>query len=95
MSDRDGKENWYRRNIGRRIELGMNRLLGSLLGAIGLLAAYLSLSSDEFDWTTHWPGLVVATGLLLTARYCFRAEKSVIDDFGDGEGFVPPGKREE
>lgn len=76
-------EGWYRRKVGRRIEKGVNRLLGTMLILIALLAIYLSVSGDNFSISTHWPGLVIAALLLLAGRYCLKARESVIDAFGD------------
>ncbi len=81
--DEEPEEGWYRRNVGRRIELGVNRLMGSMLILISLLALYLSVSSDRFAISSHWPGLVIAAVLLLAGRYCLKARESVIDAFGD------------
>jgi len=82
MSNSDAQEGWYRRKVGRRIERGANRLIGTVLGAIGIGSAVLTLSSSEFAWSSHWPGLAVAIALLVLARMCFRTKNSVIEEFG-------------
>jgi hypothetical protein len=81
--DQEPEEGWYRRKVGRRIEKGVNRLLGIMLILIALLALYLSVSSDSFAISSHWPGLVIAALLLLAGRYCLKAKESVIDGFGE------------
>ena len=81
--DRGDDDNWYRRKVGRRIERGMNRLIAGVLGAVGFVAAYLSLPPGNDDGEFRWFGLVVALVLFGLARACFVAKGSVIEEFGD------------
>jgi hypothetical protein len=74
---------WYRKQVGHRIERAANRLLGLLLGAVGIWAGYVALASDEFTLRTHWFGLVVAVVLLFLSRLCFKARRSIIQGFGE------------
>lgn len=85
--DEESDAGWYRRTVGHRIERTMNRMLGLLLGAVGLWAAYVTLSSDEFTLGSHWFGLVAAAVLLFLSRLCFKARKAIITDFGDDTDF--------
>jgi|GEM_PF-4628498 len=81
---------WYRRTVGHRIEKWSNRLLGLLLGAIGLLAIFLSLSSEGFTLASHWPGLLAGFVLLFLSRLCFKARKAVLADIGEETDFRSP-----
>jgi hypothetical protein len=91
--DEETDAGWYRRKVGHRIEKGMNRLLGTVLGAIGLWAAYVTLTSNSFAFATHWFGLVAAAGLLLLARLCFKARRAVVTDLFGGEEMVDISRR--
>jgi hypothetical protein len=82
MEDEQG-EGWYRRKIGKRIELGVNKALGWLLALIAFFALFLTFSSVQFSFVTHWPGVVAGVGLLLLARLCFRAKTGIIQGFGE------------
>lgn len=76
-------EGWYRRKIGRRIEMAVNRLWGWFFLILALVVLWLTLGADDFQLAIHWPGLLVAGLSLLGARYCFKARHSVIEEFGD------------
>ncbi|TIX51911.1 hypothetical protein [Alteraurantiacibacter aquimixticola] len=82
--DEEQDEGWYRRKVGRDIEKGVNRLIGTVLALLGVFGGYLSLSSEVFSLVTHWPGLLVSAVLLVLARLCFKAKDSVIQGFGEG-----------
>ncbi|HEX9806884.1 MAG TPA: hypothetical protein VGA34_08320 [Alteraurantiacibacter sp.] len=82
MEDEQG-EGWYRRKIGKRIELGVNKALGWLLALIAFFALFLTFSSTQFSFATHWPGVIVGVGLLVLARLCFRAKTGIIQGFGE------------
>ena len=86
-------EGWYRRKIGKKIELGANRVLGWFLLGVAVFAVLLTLSSDNFDFTTHWPGLVAAAVMLFLSRLCFRAKEGIIQGFGDEADYVPPRRK--
>ena len=83
MADEQEDEGWYRRKVGRRIELGANKLLGWFLTAVAIGAVLLSVSSDSFALSTHWPGFVIAAVMLGLARLCFRAKEGIIQGFGE------------
>ncbi len=82
MSD-DLQENWYRQKVGRRVERGMNAVLGVFPLIVGLGAIALTGNSEDFAYSTHWPGLAVGGLLLSGALFCLRSKKSVIQEFGD------------
>jgi len=93
--DQEADAGWYRRTVGHRLEKGVNRIIGSLLLLIAIYAGYVTLTAENFTLGDHWPGLAIAGLFLLGARYCFRARKAVFEDFdGEGEIYLPPGKRE-
>lgn len=81
--DEEKNEGRYRRKIGKRIELGVNKALGWLLATIAFFALFLTFSSTQFSFVSHWPGVLVGVGLLLLARSCFRAKTGIIQGFGD------------
>lgn len=94
MSDSpDPDENWYRRHVGRRIERGMNRLIGTVLAGIGFFAGYFSLPPGNAAGEVRWFGLIVAFVLIWLARQCFIARRSVIEEFGDEADFDTRRKR--
>jgi hypothetical protein len=86
-------DGWYRRRFGRRIESGVNRLIGLLLGAIGLYALDLTLSAEGFSLARHWPGVVIGATLLLLSFLCFWARRSIIAGFGDDTDVLPVQRR--
>jgi hypothetical protein len=73
---------WYRRKVGRRVELGMNRLIGGVLGAAGLLATYLTLGNGV-ALADDWFGLLAGALLLFLSRLCFKARRGIIEGFGE------------
>jgi hypothetical protein len=82
MEDEQG-EGWYRRKIGKRFELGVNKALGWLLATIAFFALFLTFSSVQFSFLSHWPGVVAGVAMLLLARLCFRAKTGIIQGFGE------------
>jgi hypothetical protein len=90
--DEETDAGWYRKQVGHRIERGMNRLLGLVLGGAGLWALYVSLTSESFTLKTHWFGLVAAAALLFLAHLCFKARRSIVEGFGE-EPTGPPARR--
>ena len=76
-------EGWYRRKIGKKIELGANKLLGWMLLAIALFALWVTLTSETFALSTHWPTFPIAAVLLVLSRLCFRARTGIIQGFGE------------
>ena len=83
MADEDETEGWYRRKIGRKIEMGANRLMGWLLFAIGMFALLVTVSSETFSLATHWPSFLFVAVIFGLARLCFRAKSGIIEGFGD------------
>jgi hypothetical protein len=81
---------WYRRKVGRAIELGTNRLIGTVLAVLAVLGALLSFGSETFSFATHWPGLVTSIVLLVLARLCFMAKKGIVTGFGEEPAGGPP-----
>lgn len=72
----DGHGGWYRRKVGRRIERAVNRLVAGGLGAMGAVAAYMSL--PQADHGVRWPGILFAFAAFWLARKCWKARGSVI-----------------
>jgi hypothetical protein len=81
--DGDEVENWYRRKVGRTIELGANKLLGWMLLVIALFALWVTLTSETFAPSTHWPAFPIAAMLLLLSRLCFRTKTGIIQGVGE------------
>jgi len=77
------EDGWYRRKIGRRIELGANRLIGLALGTVGLYALWLAASTGAIALADDWPKLALAAGTLFLSRLCFRARTGIIEGFGE------------
>ena len=78
--DEPATDGWYRRNVGRRIERGANRLIGLVLLTVGFFAAYFSLTRETGP---DWFGAGIALILLVLAHLCFSARRSIITGFGE------------
>ena len=70
-----------------RAGLLWNRVCGTFLAVIGGGAVLLSLRSETFSLTTHWPTFVAVAGLWWLARWFFRAHEIVIEPV-DGEDYL-------
>ncbi|GGD69738.1 hypothetical protein GCM10010990_19110 [Croceicoccus mobilis] len=75
--DEEREEGWYRRKVGRRLERALNRLVAGVLGAVGFVAGYTSLPTDEHD--IRWIGMGIAVALFWLAGKCWRARRAVIE----------------
>jgi len=85
------EDGWYRRKIGRRIELGANRLIGLVLAAIGLYALWLAADTGGFALADDWPNLALTAVTLFLSRLCFTARTGIIKGFGEEPaGNEPP-----
>ncbi len=76
-------DGWYRRKIGRRIELGANRLIGLVLGAVSAYAVWLAADTDGLVPADDWPEFALAAVMLFLSYRCFAARTGVIKGFGE------------